>query len=50
MLITKESVMGDKSPKQAEKRKKKAASQKAAKVAAAAAPRPEIVVKQKPAR
>ena len=37
--------MGDKSPKDAEKRKKKAASQKAAKAAQAAPPRPDIVVK-----
>lgn len=42
--------MGDKSPKQAEKRKKKAAAQKAAKAAPAALPRPEIVVKQKATR
>lgn len=38
--------MGDKSPKDAEKRKKKAAAQKAQKNAAAAPARPEIVVKQ----
>lgn len=37
--------MGDKSPKDAEKRKKKAAAQKAAKVAPPVSPRPEIVVK-----
>ncbi len=46
--------MGDKSPKDAEKRKKKAAAQKFAKstkAAEAAAPRPDIVVKPaKPAR
>jgi len=43
--------MGDKSPKDAEKRKKKAAAQKIAKATQAAAPRPDIVVKPaKPTR
>jgi hypothetical protein len=37
--------MGDKSPKDAEKRKKKAAAQKAQKTVQAAPARPEIVVK-----
>jgi len=43
--------MGDKSPKDAEKRKKKASAQKAAKSAQATTVRPDIVVKPaKPAR